>query len=346
MNKNIITKSTMVLLSLFFVTSISTYASEQIVIKTQTNKKKTAGTNDRIKVKIYGSLNETKEFYLDNKNHDDFQSGKIDTFTQDISNKLGDIRGIEITLEDRYTPKDAIKDAINGKAGQLDGWLFDWIEVRNSNNKKNKKTFWKTTEGTWLDDKTEDNGRIKSKREVPAVYIEKIWDECNEDGKFTQAIKFVKPFNGGDGMVEQETKIKRQKVTVASQESSTISKSTKKQLRVKASASASNGVASAEVEVEGSIMKNILEETGISVMRESENEKEQKNTSTITATDYPKGPHAMYLTASYRSGKIKIGEIVPYFIDFSELGDTTTAVSTKKEFDSFDSCKKTNIAIE
>jgi hypothetical protein len=128
-----------VTLSIFLVTSISAYANTYyLTVTTKTANGKNSGTDSRIYVMIYGTLNDTKEFHL--STHDnDFERNSTGVFRLYRDSDLGDIVGVRLRLEGD------------------DGWQFDSIKVQKED-AKSEVTFWEN-QGMWLDDDKTVRGR-------------------------------------------------------------------------------------------------------------------------------------------------------------------------------------------
>jgi hypothetical protein len=139
LKNSLIKKLIGITLSVFLVTSISAYANtNNLTVTTKTANGKNSGTDSRIYITVYGTLNNTQEFHLNTPNND-FERNSTGVFRLSSDSDIGDIVGVRLRL------------------GGDDGWQFDSIKVQKED-AKSEVTFWKN-QGMWLDDDKRVAGR-------------------------------------------------------------------------------------------------------------------------------------------------------------------------------------------
>jgi hypothetical protein len=330
MNKNIITKSTMVLLSLFFVTSISTYASSnKITVTAKTANGKNSKTDDKIYITVYGTLNDTKEFRL-NTGANDFEKGHTNVFPLTVGNDLGDIIGVKLRLSGN------------------DGWQFDYIKVQKED-ARSEVTFWKN-QNMWLDDNKTEGGRAKELSQINDFVIHTIWDTCNPNGIWNGTKSYSFDDIGYQKVGQFQTTLKnitRSIVNLSGTDSTSKETETSRKLKLSASAkiSASYGVASGEAtaSVSKTTFNKVIKAAQSSSSFSRTEARESSSSLDLKVTE--EGDYVLLRQSDFKSGVLKIGETDVKYAEFSEVGDIQVSLMLKADFETFkeDKCHFNNL---
>ncbi|MFT6910537.1 MAG: hypothetical protein ACJAS1_007269 [Oleiphilaceae bacterium] len=317
---SLIKKITGILLSVFFITSISAYANtNKLTVTTKTANGKHSKTDDKIYITVYGTLNDTKEFRL-NTAANDLEKSSTDVFPLYVDSVLGDIIGVKLRLKGD------------------DGWQFDYIKVQKED-AKSEVTFWKN-QGMWLDDDKTEGGRRSEITQINDFEIHRIWDTCNPNGNWngTKSYSFEHIGQQKVGQFQTTlTNITRSIVKLGGTDSTSKETESSKKLKLGASAkvSASYGVASGEASV--SVSKTTFSKVIASAQSSSSFSRTEarESSSKLDLKVTEEGDYVLLSQSDFKSGVLKIGDKDVKYAEFSEVGGILVSLMLNSDFEIF-----------